>query len=108
MRLQHIENIVPELGTFYDTITAKDLEPGFHAFEALQKFTKLYGGLPESVLSQEIDTFMWKEGVQIYISGFDTQLMGNFKVSGKGRVGIHATSASDVSLNKSAWVGTRK
>ncbi|KAF4610824.1 hypothetical protein D9613_007278 [Agrocybe pediades] len=59
---RHIENVVPELGSFFEKVMQVDLKRGTQASEALQSFMELYNKVPESVLSQKIDTFLWAKG----------------------------------------------
>ncbi|KAF9561605.1 hypothetical protein CPC08DRAFT_425200 [Agrocybe pediades] len=59
---RHIENIVPDLGPFFDKITTINYKRGSQASEALQSFMEIYSKLSPSTLRQEIGTWRWRSG----------------------------------------------
>jgi hypothetical protein len=57
---QHLENIIPELGPFFDKMTT--VHQPLTAQEALAEFRQIQSRLTPSQLSQEVTTRWWRKG----------------------------------------------
>ncbi|KAF9478085.1 hypothetical protein BDN70DRAFT_68212 [Pholiota conissans] len=62
-RVRHIENIVPELGPFFDAMMDADPKKRLTARQALNSFNKMYSNLSESQLNHGVTTLTWDNGV---------------------------------------------
>ncbi|KIM36284.1 hypothetical protein M413DRAFT_449331 [Hebeloma cylindrosporum] len=61
--VRHIENIIPELGPFFDRMTDPTPSKNFTAQEALAEFQRIQSHLTPSQLSQRVTTRIWRKGV---------------------------------------------
>ncbi|KAF8174927.1 hypothetical protein BJ912DRAFT_39413 [Pholiota molesta] len=60
-RIRHIQNLVPELGPFFDGMIDRDETRRFTARQALIEFNKIYSNLSDDQLSQPVKFFLWRK-----------------------------------------------
>ncbi|KIM36290.1 hypothetical protein M413DRAFT_319948 [Hebeloma cylindrosporum] len=70
--VRHLENIIPELGPFFDKLTTVHKPPS--AQEALAEFRRIRSGLSPSQLSHEVTTRWWRRGEVITKAEFRLDL----------------------------------
>ncbi|KDR85852.1 hypothetical protein GALMADRAFT_132495 [Galerina marginata CBS 339.88] len=63
VHVRHIENIIPELGPFFDRMVDDIPENRPTARQALEDFRSIYSDLTPSQLAQEVTTYFWIDGV---------------------------------------------
>ncbi|KDR85782.1 hypothetical protein GALMADRAFT_234858 [Galerina marginata CBS 339.88] len=61
--VRHIEDIVPELGPFFDHMVTNDPEQLFTARQALAKFNNIYHSLSKSQLDEVVINRWWQDGI---------------------------------------------
>lgn len=77
MTLQHIENIVPELGPFFDRLV-NPLDPEqFTVSEALSRFMDIYDKLSASQLQEPVHTWVWLKGRTVAIDTLSFDYSGS-------------------------------
>ncbi|KAF9457533.1 hypothetical protein BDZ94DRAFT_1272850 [Collybia nuda] len=61
--VRHIEDIVPEIGPFFDLMVTNDLSKRFTARQALQEFRRIHEQLSTSQLDSLVTNRFWDNGV---------------------------------------------
>ncbi|KAF9457534.1 hypothetical protein BDZ94DRAFT_201523 [Collybia nuda] len=61
--VRHIEDIVPEIGPFFDSMVTEDTHKRFTARQALQEFQKIRSQLSPSQLGSLVTNRFWQDGV---------------------------------------------
>ncbi|KDR85783.1 hypothetical protein GALMADRAFT_84930 [Galerina marginata CBS 339.88] len=68
--VRHLEDIVPELGDFFDGMVTGDFEKRFTARQALLRFNEVYSSLSKFQLNHEVANRWW-EGGQVQVKEDD-------------------------------------
>uniref|UniRef100_A0A8H8CKR3 Protein kinase domain-containing protein n=1 Tax=Psilocybe cubensis TaxID=181762 RepID=A0A8H8CKR3_PSICU len=65
-KVRHIENIIPEIGPFFDNLKGMMDDTQFTALQALSRFLEIYESLTPEQLQTPLVTKAWKNGELIY------------------------------------------
>jgi hypothetical protein len=74
LQSQHIENIVPEIGPFFESMINSDAKKRFTARQALEEFQRIKTKLTPSQLNHEVTGIHWENGTYLATISFGLTL----------------------------------